>query len=69
VWDITANGDVGPELSIRGAFSGLTHPTGLVLNPKDGEIYVSDSAKNDVLMFYLPQFFAQIDGKAATSIK
>ena len=69
VWDITANGDRGPELKIGGPFSGLTHPTGLVLNPKNGEIYVSDSAKNDVLMFYLPQFFAQIDGKAGRSPK
>lgn len=61
VWDITANGDLAPELMIRGPFSGLTHPTGLALNPKDGEIYVSDSAKNDVLMYYLPQFFSQLN--------
>jgi hypothetical protein len=44
---------------IRGPFSGLIHPVGLALNPKDGEIYVSDSVRNGVLSFLVPQFFQQ----------
>lgn len=57
VWDITDTGDVPPRASIRGPFSGLLHPVGLALNPKDGEIYVSDSVRNGVLSFLVPQFF------------
>jgi DNA-binding beta-propeller fold protein YncE len=59
VWNITDNGDVAPLAMIRGPFSGLIHPVGLALNPKDGEIYVSDSVRNGVLSFLVPQFFPQ----------
>jgi hypothetical protein len=31
----------------------------LAMNPKDGEIYVSDSVRNGVLSFLVPQFFQQ----------
>jgi DNA-binding beta-propeller fold protein YncE len=57
VWNITDNGDVPPVAKIKGPFSGLLHPVGLALNPKDGEIYVSDSVRNGVFSFLLPQFF------------
>ena len=57
VWNITDNGDVAPQAMIRGPFSGLLHPVGLALNPKAGEIYLSDSVKNGVLTFLVPQFF------------
>jgi DNA-binding beta-propeller fold protein YncE len=59
VWNITDNGDVAPLAMIRGPFSGLLHPVGLALNPKTGEIYLSDSVKNGVLSFLVPQFFEQ----------
>jgi DNA-binding beta-propeller fold protein YncE len=59
VWNITDNGDVPPRELIRGPFGGLLHPVGLALNPKDGEIYVSDSVRNGVLSFLVPQFFRQ----------
>ncbi len=55
----TSELDVAPLATIRGPFSGLIHPVGLALNPKDGEIYVSDSVKNGVLSFLVPQFFPQ----------
>jgi DNA-binding beta-propeller fold protein YncE len=61
VWNITDTGDVAPLALLRGPFSGLIHPVGLALNPKDGEIYVSDSVRNGVLSFLVPQFFAQQD--------
>jgi DNA-binding beta-propeller fold protein YncE len=59
VWKITDNGDVPPLAKIKGPFSGLLHPVGLALNPKDGEIYVSDSVRNGVFSFLLPQFFRE----------
>ena len=59
VWNITDNGDVPPLAKIKGPFSGLLHPVGLALNPKDGEIYVSDSVRNGVFSFLLPQFFRE----------
>jgi len=67
VWNITDNGDVAPLAMIRGPFSGLIHPVGLALNPTDGEIYVSDSVKNGVLSFLVPQLFDRDDqaGKPA----
>jgi hypothetical protein len=57
VWNITDSGDVAPLAMIRGPFSGLLHPVGLALNPKAGEIYLSDSVRNGVLSFLVPQFF------------
>ena len=57
VWNISDNGDVPPRAMIRGPFGGLLHPVGLALNPKDGEIYVSDSVRNGVLSFLVPQLF------------
>ena len=61
VWDITDNGDVPPRAMIRGPFSGLLHPVGLALNPTDGEIYVSDSVRNGILSFLVPDFFEPKD--------
>jgi DNA-binding beta-propeller fold protein YncE len=57
VWNITDNGDVPPRAMIRGPFSGLLHPVGLALNPADGEIYVSDSVRNGILSFLVPDLF------------
>lgn len=57
VWNITDNGDVPPRSMIRGPFSGLLHPVGLALNPDDGEIYVSDSVRNGILSFLVPDLF------------
>ena len=59
IWNITDNGDVPPRAMIRGPFSGLLHPVGLALNPTDGEIYVSDSVRNGILSFLVPDLFAQ----------
>jgi DNA-binding beta-propeller fold protein YncE len=59
VWNIGDDGDVPPRAMIRGPFGGLLHPVGLALNPKDGEIYVSDSVRNGVLSFLVPQMFQQ----------
>ena len=68
VWDITDKGDVAPRAMIRGPFSGLLHPVGLALNPDDGEIYVSDSVRNGILTFLVPDFFQhQAPGKLSAS--
>jgi DNA-binding beta-propeller fold protein YncE len=61
VWNITDNGDVPPRAMIRGPFSGLLHPVGLALNPKEGEIYVSDSVRNGILSFLVPDFLEPKD--------
>lgn len=62
VWNMADNGDVAPRASIRGPFSGLLHPVGLALNPKDGEIYVSDSVRNGVLSFLVPDVLEPRNG-------
>ena len=57
VWNMKEIGDVPPRAIIKGPFSGLLHPTGLAINPKNGEIYVSDSIRNGIFTFLLPDFF------------
>ena len=58
VWRVTDSGDVPPLFKIGGPFSGLLHPVGLAINPKDGEVYVSDSVRNGLLSYVTPDFFA-----------
>lgn len=69
VWNITDNGDVPPRAIIRGPFSGLLHPVGIALNPKHGEIYASDSVRNGVLSFLVPEFFRQYDQNSTKEAK
>jgi DNA-binding beta-propeller fold protein YncE len=54
VWSVRDRGDVPPRAIIKGAFSQLVHPTGLALNPKDGEIYVTDSIRNGLFTYLVP---------------
>jgi DNA-binding beta-propeller fold protein YncE len=54
VWNVRDRGDVPPRARIGGPFSMLVHPTGLALNPKDGEIYVTDSIRNGLFSFLVP---------------
>jgi hypothetical protein len=54
VWNISDRGDVPPRATVGGAFSQLVHPTGLALNPKDGEIYVTDSIRNGLFTYLVP---------------
>ena len=57
VWNIRDRGDAPPHAFIKGPFSQLLHPTGLALNVKDGELYVTDSIRNGLLTFLAPDFF------------
>lgn len=54
VWSVKDRGDTPPRAIIKGPFSQLVHPTGLALNPKDGEIYVTDSIRNGLFTFLAP---------------
>lgn len=62
VWDIDDRGDVAPRASIKGPVSELVHPAGVALNVKAGEIYASDSVRNAVYTFLVPEFFKQRGG-------
>jgi DNA-binding beta-propeller fold protein YncE len=55
VWNVRDRGDVPPRVKIGGPFSQLVHPTGLALNPVDGEIYVTDSIRNSLFSFLVPE--------------
>lgn len=57
VWDVTDEGDVAPRAIIKGPVSELVHPGGVALNVKDGEIYSSDSVRNAVYTYLVPEFF------------
>lgn len=54
VWDVGDRGDIAPRAKIGGPFSQLAHPTGVALNPRDGEIYVTDSIRNGLFSFLVP---------------
>jgi hypothetical protein len=57
VWDVLDQGDVPPRAMIKGPASDLVHPAGLALNTEAGEIYASDSVRNAVFTFLVPEFF------------
>ena len=57
VWDITDNGNVPPQAYIRGPISGLIHPGGVAINPREGEVYAVDSVKNGLFAYLVPEFF------------
>jgi hypothetical protein len=65
VWDINDKGDVAPLASIKGPLSELVHPAGVALNVKHGEIYASDSVRNAVYTFLVPEFFKKINEDSA----
>lgn len=56
VWSVKDRGDMPPRAIIKGPLSQLVHPTGLALNPKDGEIYVTDSIRNGLFTFLAPDW-------------
>ena len=57
VWEITDQGDVAPRAVIKGPLSGLLHPGGLAINAKAGEVYVTDSVRNGLFTYLVPDFF------------
>ena len=59
VWDVNDSGDVPPRAIIKGESTFLVHPAGVAINPKDGEVYATDSVRNGLFTFLLtPYFFA-----------
>jgi hypothetical protein len=60
VWNVTDSGDVAPRAIIKGPVSDLVHPGGVALNPKLGEIYASDSVRNGVYTYLVPEFFGSM---------
>ena len=61
IWDITDNGDVAPKAVIKGPLSELIHPGGIALNVREGEIYASDSVRNAVYTFLVPELLKSED--------
>ncbi len=59
VWDITDDGDVPPRAIIRGDETFLVHPGGVAIDPKDGEIFATDSIRNGLFSFLAPNLFPE----------
>ena len=57
VWDINDNGDVPPRGVIKGPDSLLVHPAGVAIDPKDGEVFATDSVRNGLVSFLAHYFF------------
>jgi len=60
VWDVNDNGDVPPHMIIKGPASLLVHPGGVAINARDGEVYATDSVRNGLLTFLVPEFFERL---------
>jgi DNA-binding beta-propeller fold protein YncE len=63
VWGIRDNGDVPPRAIIKGPASGLVHPAGVAINPKEGEVVATDSVRNGCFTFLVPEFFRKFAGE------
>ncbi|MGH9356034.1 MAG: hypothetical protein ACRD10_07885, partial [Terriglobia bacterium] len=57
VWKITDNGDVPPRAVIKGMATYLVHPAGVAIDPSEGEVFATDSVRNGLFTFRVPQFF------------
>jgi hypothetical protein len=58
VWTYDDNGDVAPKYKIPiGPKTTLKKPFGVVLNPKNKEVIISDMRQNGVLTFSVPEIF------------
>ena len=57
VWKVTDQGDAAPLAVVRGAATGLLHPSGLALDPSDGDVFATDSFRNGFYRFIVPSFF------------
>jgi hypothetical protein len=58
VWSYDDNGDVPPRWKLpAGPRTTLKKPFGVVLNPKDKEVIISDMRNNGVLVFSVPEIF------------
>ncbi len=58
VWTYDDNGDVAPKWKIPiGSKTTLKKPFGVVLNPKNKEVIISDMRLNGVLTFSVPEIF------------
>ncbi len=57
MWDINDNGDVPPRAVIKGPGSFLVHPAGVAVNPKQSEVFATDSVRNGLFTFLAPSFF------------
>jgi DNA-binding beta-propeller fold protein YncE len=57
MWDIHDQGDVPPRGIIKGPGSYLVHPAGVAINPKSGEVFVTDGVRNGMFTFLAPGFF------------
>jgi DNA-binding beta-propeller fold protein YncE len=57
VWRESDDGDQPPRAIIGGGDSGVYGPVGLVLDPRDGEVMVTDQ-RNQLYTFLVPQIFS-----------
>jgi hypothetical protein len=57
VWSIHDSGDVLPRWTIGGPFGALKQARGVVLDPKNKAVIVSDKFLNAALTFYFPEMF------------
>ena len=57
IWSIHDNGNVAPHWTIGGPQGLLRQPRGLVLDPKNKNLIVSDKYLNGVATYHFPELF------------
>jgi DNA-binding beta-propeller fold protein YncE len=60
IWSLDDEGDVEPKAVIKGPLSGLCAPAALALNPKTGELLVTDSVRNAALIYRIADILQEI---------
>ena len=59
MWNINDHGDVSPRGIIKGPGSYLVHPAGVAIDPRDGEVFVTDGVRNGLFTFVAPKLFSK----------
>jgi hypothetical protein len=57
VWSVKDDGDVPPRWTIGGPNADLIRPRGVVLDPKNSALIVSDKKLNAILSYHVPELF------------
>jgi len=63
VWSLDDEGDVEPRAVIKGPLSGICTPAAIAINPKTGELLVTDSVRNMALVYRIKDILQSLELK------
>jgi DNA-binding beta-propeller fold protein YncE len=63
VWSLEDEGDVEPRAVIKGPLSGICTPAAIAINPKTGELLVTDSVRDMALVYRIKDILQSLELK------